>query len=134
MQVANFIVVGLLPVPFAIELRRALRPLGGSTGLVRVDRGRGVGNGRGARGDAGVTMVSPAGLESATAPRACRRRHDDYAWAAFPVPPESGGSVAIDLVSNIVFGVVAIIVLVLAARVTAAHIVHTPAEARSLSR
>lgn len=56
-----------------------------------------------------------------------------YAWAAFPVAPEGGGSLAIDLASNAVFGVVAIIVLVLAARVTAAHHVQTPATARSRS-
>ena len=56
-----------------------------------------------------------------------------YAWAAFPLPPEGGGTLAIDLVSNAVFGVVAIIVLVLAARVTAAHCVQTPPAARSLS-
>jgi len=56
-----------------------------------------------------------------------------YAWAAFPVPPEGGGSLAIDLVSNAVFGVVAITVLALAARVTAAHCVQTPTAARSPS-
>jgi len=31
MHIANFIVVGLLMLAFAIGLRRALRPLGGST-------------------------------------------------------------------------------------------------------
>lgn len=56
-----------------------------------------------------------------------------YAWVAFPLRPEGGGTLAIDLVSSAVFGVVAITVLVLAARATATHCLQTPAEARSLS-
>jgi len=53
-----------------------------------------------------------------------------YAWAAFPLRPEGGGTLAIDLVSNAVFGVVAIIVLVLAARATATHCVQTSADGK----
>jgi hypothetical protein len=39
-----------------------------------------------------------------------------YVWVAFPLRPEAGGSLTIDLVSNTVFGAVAIVVLSLAAR------------------
>ncbi|MQA83160.1 MAG: DUF998 domain-containing protein [Streptosporangiales bacterium] len=42
-----------------------------------------------------------------------------YVWTAFPLRPEGGGSLTIDLVSNAAFGAVAIIVLVLAGRVAA---------------
>lgn len=41
-----------------------------------------------------------------------------YVWTAFPLRPESGGSLTTDLVSNTVFGAAAIAILVLAARVT----------------
>lgn len=34
-----------------------------------------------------------------------------YAWVAFPTQPESGGSQAVDLVGNAVFGLVAVLVL-----------------------
>jgi hypothetical protein len=40
-------------------------------------------------------------------------------WLAFPLRPEGGGSLTIDLVSNTVFGAVAIVILLLAARVAA---------------
>jgi hypothetical protein len=40
-----------------------------------------------------------------------------YVWAAFPVRLEAGGSLTIDLVSNAVFGAVAIMIGLLAARV-----------------
>ena len=39
-----------------------------------------------------------------------------YVWTAFPVRPEAGGSLTVDLVSNAVFGAVGIVILVLAAR------------------
>lgn len=39
-----------------------------------------------------------------------------YVWTAFPVRPESGGSVAADLVSNAVFGTIALVILALAGR------------------
>jgi hypothetical protein len=42
-----------------------------------------------------------------------------YVWLAFPLRPEGGGSLTIDLVSNTVFGAVAIVILLLAARVAA---------------
>jgi hypothetical protein len=38
-------------------------------------------------------------------------------WLAFPLRPEAGGSLTVDLVSNTIFGAVAIVILVLAARV-----------------
>ena len=41
-----------------------------------------------------------------------------YVWASFPVPPEGGGSATVDLVSNIVFGAVALLILALATRRT----------------
>ena len=37
-----------------------------------------------------------------------------YVWLAFPMPPSDGGSPTMDLVSNVVFGSVAVILLVLA--------------------
>jgi len=40
-----------------------------------------------------------------------------YVWTAFPVQPESGGSPTLDLIGNIVFGLVALLILLLAARV-----------------
>jgi hypothetical protein len=39
-----------------------------------------------------------------------------YVWVAFPLRPEGGGSRTVDLVSNLVFGAVAIVVLSLASR------------------
>jgi hypothetical protein len=42
-----------------------------------------------------------------------------YVWASFPVTPEGGGSAAVDLLSNIAFGAVALVISVLAARRTA---------------
>jgi hypothetical protein len=38
-------------------------------------------------------------------------------WLAFPMPPESGGSLAVDLMSNAVFGAVAVLLLFFAGRV-----------------
>lgn len=40
-----------------------------------------------------------------------------YVWLAFPMPPESGGSLAVDLMSNAVFGAVAVLLLFFAGRV-----------------
>ena len=40
-----------------------------------------------------------------------------YVWLAFPMPPVDGGSLTVDLVSNVVFGCIALIVLVAAGRV-----------------
>ncbi len=40
-----------------------------------------------------------------------------YVWLAFPMPPSDGGSATVDLVSNVVFGLIAVMVLVLAGRV-----------------
>ena len=37
-----------------------------------------------------------------------------YVWLAFPMPPVDGGSLTVDLVSNVVFGGIAVIVLVAA--------------------
>ena len=37
-----------------------------------------------------------------------------YVWLAFPMPPSDGGSPTVDLVSNVVFGSVAVILLLLA--------------------
>jgi hypothetical protein len=39
-----------------------------------------------------------------------------YVWTAFPVRPESGGSETADLIGNVVFGLVAVVVLLVAAR------------------
>ena len=41
-----------------------------------------------------------------------------YVWASFPVPPEGGDSASVDLVSNLIFGTVALVILALAARRT----------------
>ena len=41
-----------------------------------------------------------------------------YVWASFPVPPEGGGLATVDLVSNIVFGAVTLLILALATRRT----------------
>ncbi len=43
-----------------------------------------------------------------------------YVWTAFPVRPESGGSLTVDLIGNAVFGTVAVVLLTLAGR-TARH-------------
>jgi hypothetical protein len=40
-----------------------------------------------------------------------------YVWTAFPLRPEGGGPLTVDLVSNTLFGAVAVIILLLAARV-----------------
>ena len=37
-----------------------------------------------------------------------------YVWLAFPMPPSDGGSPTVDLVSNLTFGLIAVLVLVLA--------------------
>ena len=42
-----------------------------------------------------------------------------YVWLAFPMPPSDGGSPELDLVSNVVFGCVAVVVLLLAGRAAA---------------
>ncbi|GLZ29214.1 hypothetical protein Lesp02_14040 [Lentzea sp. NBRC 105346] len=39
-----------------------------------------------------------------------------YVWVSFPVQPESGGSPAVDLAGNAVFGAIALVILVLAGR------------------
>ncbi|WP_205719195.1 hypothetical protein [Actinomadura geliboluensis] len=44
-----------------------------------------------------------------------------YVWTAFPTRPEAGGSLRVDLMSNSVFGVVAIVILVTAGRRVAAR-------------
>jgi hypothetical protein len=42
-----------------------------------------------------------------------------YVWTAFPLRPEAGGPLSVDLASNVVFGGVAILILLLAARAAA---------------
>jgi hypothetical protein len=49
-----------------------------------------------------------------------------YVWLAFPMPPSDGGSPALDLVSNVVFGCVAVILLFLAGRAAARSTVASP--------
>lgn len=44
-----------------------------------------------------------------------------YVWVAFPVEPESGGPPTVDLVGNIVFGVVALSILLIAGRAAIRH-------------
>jgi hypothetical protein len=39
-----------------------------------------------------------------------------YVWAAFPLRPELGGSLSVDLASNVIFGGTAVLILFLAAR------------------
>ncbi len=39
-----------------------------------------------------------------------------YVWLAFPMPPSDGAAATVDLVSNVVFGLIAVMVLVLAGR------------------
>jgi len=56
-----------------------------------------------------------------------------YVWLAFPMPPSDGGSPMLDLVSNVVFGSVAVILLLLAGRAVARSTVtppvgHTPVQ------
>jgi hypothetical protein len=50
-----------------------------------------------------------------------------YVWLAFPMPPSDGGSLALDLVSNVVFGSVAVILLLLAGRAAVRSTVASPA-------
>ena len=53
-----------------------------------------------------------------------------YVWTAFPVRPDVAAPLAVDLVSNAVFGGVAVTILVFAARM-AARSVAVPAPVRS---
>lgn len=50
-----------------------------------------------------------------------------YVWLAFPSPPSDGGSPMLDLVSNVVFGFVAVFLLILAGRAAARSTVAAPA-------
>jgi hypothetical protein len=50
-----------------------------------------------------------------------------YVWLAFPMAPSDGGTPALDLVSNVVFGSVAVILLLLAGRAAARSAVASPA-------
>jgi hypothetical protein len=45
-----------------------------------------------------------------------------YVWTAFPLRPEAGGPLSVDLASNVVFGGLAIVILLLAARTAAAEV------------
>jgi phosphatidylserine synthase len=49
-----------------------------------------------------------------------------YVWLAFPMAPSDGGTPALDLVSNVVFGSVAVILLLLAGRAAARSAVASP--------
>lgn len=49
-----------------------------------------------------------------------------YVWLAFPMPPSDGGSLELDLVSNVVFGSVAVILLLLAGRAVVRSTVTPP--------
>jgi hypothetical protein len=50
-----------------------------------------------------------------------------YVWLAFPMAPSDGGSPTMDLVGNVVFGSVAVILLLLAGRAAARSTVASPA-------
>ncbi len=49
-----------------------------------------------------------------------------YAWTAFPVRPESGGSPTVDLAGNVVFALVAVAILLFAARAVTRRPVPAP--------
>ena len=56
-----------------------------------------------------------------------------YVWLAFPMPPSDGGSLKVDLMSDVVFGSVAVILLLLAGRASARSAVASPAGQDSLT-
>jgi hypothetical protein len=56
-----------------------------------------------------------------------------YVWMAFPAVPESGVSLTVDLISNAVFGTVAVVLLLMAGRVAARHTVGTLESERAMS-